>query len=39
MINRYAAMAYATLSGASVKIVFNHDDGLDAAIKEVMEIF
>jgi adenylate kinase len=39
MINRYAAMAYATLSGASVKIVFNHDNGLDAAIKEVLEIF
>ncbi len=39
MINRYVAMAYATISGASVKIVFNHDNGLDAAIKEVLEIF
>lgn len=39
MINRYVAMAYATLSGASVKIVFNHDNGLDAAIKEVLGIF
>ena len=34
MINRAAAMAYATLTGATVKIVFNHDNGLDAAVKE-----
>jgi adenylate kinase len=39
MINRYAAMAYATLSGASVKIVFNHDGGLDDAISEILSIF
>ncbi len=39
MINRYAAMAYATLSGASVKIVFNHDGGLERAVKEVLEVF
>jgi len=34
MINRAAAMAYATLTGATVKIVFNHDNALDAAVKE-----
>ncbi len=39
MMNRYAAMAYATLSRASVKIVFNHDNGLDAAVEEIMKIF
>lgn len=39
MINRYAAMAYAALSGASVKIIFNHDNGLDDAIKDVLKIF
>lgn len=34
MINRAAAMSYATLTGATVKIVFNHDNELDAAVKE-----
>lgn len=34
MMNRAAAMAYATLTGATVKIVFNHDDALEAAVKE-----
>jgi len=34
MINRAAAMAYATLTGATVKIVSNHDNALDAAVKE-----
>lgn len=34
MMNRAAAMAYATLTGATVKIVFNHNDALDAAVKE-----
>jgi adenylate kinase len=34
MINRAAAMSYATLTGATVKIVFNHDNALDAAVKE-----
>ena len=34
MINRAAAMAYAALTGATVKIVFNHDDGIDDAVKE-----
>ena len=34
IMNRAAAMAYATLTGATVKIVFNHDNALDAAVKE-----
>jgi len=34
MINRAAAMAYATLTGATVKIVFNHDNALNEAVKE-----
>ncbi|VVB59933.1 Adenylate kinase [uncultured archaeon] len=34
MMNRAAAMAYATLTGATVKIVLNHDNALDAAVKE-----
>ena len=38
-INRAAAMAYAMLSGASVKIVFNHDNGLDEAITTVLDVF
>jgi len=34
MMNRAAAMAYATLTGATVKIVLNHDNALEAAVKE-----
>jgi adenylate kinase len=34
MMNRAAAMSYATLTGATVKIVFNHDNALEAAVKE-----
>jgi adenylate kinase len=34
MMNRAAAMSYATLTGATVKIVSNHDNALDAAVKE-----
>ena len=37
-INRAAAMAYAALTGATVKIVFNHDDGIDEAVKEVAPV-
>jgi adenylate kinase len=33
-INRSAAMAYATLTGATVKIVFNHDNAIDDAVKQ-----
>jgi adenylate kinase len=38
MINRAAAMAYAALSGASVKIVFNHDNAIDAAVKQASPV-
>ena len=38
MINRAAAMAYAALSGATVKIVFNHDDAIDAAVKQAAPV-
>ena len=34
MINRSAAMAYAALTGSTVKIVFNHDNCLDEAVKQ-----
>jgi len=37
-INRAAAMAYAALSGATVKIVFNHDDKLDEAVKQAAPV-
>ena len=39
MINRAAAMAYAALSGATVKIVFNHDNAIDAAVKQAAPVF
>ncbi|MCX6665169.1 MAG: adenylate kinase [Euryarchaeota archaeon] len=38
MMNRAAAMAYATLTGATVKIVFNHDNALDEAVKEASPV-
>jgi adenylate kinase len=34
-MNRAAAMAYASLTGATVKVVMNHDDGVDAAVEEL----
>jgi len=37
-MNRAAAMAYATLSGATVKIVFNHDDAIGDAVKDVAPV-
>jgi len=33
-INRAAAMSYAALTGATVKIVFNHDNEIDDAVKQ-----
>jgi adenylate kinase len=33
-INRAIAMAYAALTGATVKIVFNHDNAIDEAVKQ-----
>jgi adenylate kinase len=38
MINRAAAMAYAALSGATVKIVFNHDNAIDDAVKQAAPV-
>ena len=37
-INRAIAMAYATLSGATVKIVYNHDNKLDDAVKQAASV-
>jgi adenylate kinase len=38
MMNRAAAMAYSALSGATVKIVFNHDDAIDSAVKQATPV-
>ena len=38
MINRAAAMAYAALSGATVKIVFNHDNAIEEAEKQAAPV-
>jgi len=31
-------MAYAAITGATVKIVFNHDGAIDAAVKEAAPV-
>jgi adenylate kinase len=38
MMNRAAAMAYAALCGATVKIVFNHDNAIDDAVKQAVPV-
>ena len=38
MMNRSAAMAYAALTGSTVKIVFNHDDALEDAVKQAAPV-
>jgi adenylate kinase len=38
MINRAAAMAYAALTGSTVKIVFNHDNAIDEAVKQATPV-
>jgi len=38
MMNRAAAMAYAALTGSTVKIVFNHDDAIDDAVKQASPV-
>ena len=38
MINRATAMACAALTGSTVKIVFNHDNAIDAAVKEAASV-
>lgn len=37
-INRAIAMAYAALTGATVKIVFNHDNAIDDAVKQAAPV-
>lgn len=37
-INRAIAMAYAALTGATVKIVFNHDNAIDEAVKQTAPV-
>jgi len=37
-INRAIAMAYAALSGATVKIVFNHDNAIDEAVEQAKPV-
>lgn len=37
-LNRAAAMAYATLTGATVSIVYNHDDKVDEAKKQILTV-
>lgn len=37
-MNRAAAMAYATLTGATVKIVKNHNNQLESAVSEMKNI-
>jgi len=38
MINRSAAMAYAALTGSTVKIVFNHDNKLEDAVDQASPV-
>ena len=38
-MNRAIAMAYSAITGASVKIINNHDNAIDEAIKEAKPIF
>jgi adenylate kinase len=38
MINRAAAMTCAALTGSTVKIVFNHDNAIDDAVKQAKPV-
>lgn len=38
-VNRSAAMSYATLTGSTVKIIENHDDQLEKAVEEMINLF
>ena len=38
MINRATAMAYAALTGSTVKIVFNHDNAINEAVKQAAPV-
>jgi len=37
-VNRAAAMAVATMTGATVKIVYNHDNAIEAAVKQASPV-
>jgi adenylate kinase len=37
-MNRATSMAYATLTGATVKIVENHDNHLDSSVKKLVNV-
>ena len=37
-MNRATSMAYATLTGATVKIIANHDNHLDATVKKLVNV-
>ena len=38
MMNRAVAMAYAALTGSTVKIVFNHDNAIEDAVKQAKPV-
>lgn len=38
MMNRAVAMAYAALTGCTVKIVFNHDNAIEDAVKQATPV-
>jgi adenylate kinase len=38
MMNRAVAMAYAALTGSTVKIVFNHDNAINEAVKQAAPV-
>jgi len=38
MMNRAAAMSYAALTGCTVKVVFNHDNGIEEAVKQAAPV-
>jgi len=37
-MNRAASMAYATLTGATVKIIYNHDNHLESTIQKMVDL-
>ena len=37
-MNRAASMAYATLTGATVKIIYNHDNHLDSTVGKLVDV-
>ena len=37
-MNRATSMAYATLTGATVKILYNHDNHLDSSVSKLVDV-